>query len=71
MPGIKLAENIKILRKRNKMTQADMAAKLDITRHALSTYERGIREPHIAKLWEMADLFDISIDELVGRKPLK
>lgn len=49
------------------MTQTDLAEKLHITRQALSSYERGNIEPNIGTLCKLADIFNITIDELVGR----
>ena len=62
-----VAENIRRLRMRNQLKQADLAQKLNISRQSLSAYERGITLPDIYLLIEIADFFRISLDELTGR----
>ena len=57
-----VGENIRRLRMRNQLKQADLAQKLNISRQSLSAYERGITLPI-----EIADFFRISLDELTGR----
>ena len=61
-----IVNNIKTLRKKNRMTQEQMAKKLYLKRQTLSNYEIGKRVPDIYELVKIADLFDISLDELVG-----
>ncbi|MCI6467433.1 MAG: helix-turn-helix domain-containing protein [Faecalicatena sp.] len=41
---------------------------LYIRRQTLSNYETGRRLPNIILIWEIADIFEISIDSLIGRK---
>ena len=62
-----VGENIRRLRMRNQLKQADLAQKLNISRQSLSAYERGITLPDIYLLIEIADFFRISLDELTGR----
>lgn len=64
----KIGERIKELRIQNNMTQSKLANKLGIDRSTLTHYELCLRIPSIDILWEIADIFDVSIDELVGRK---
>ena len=63
-----IGNNIKMLRKKNRMTQEQMAKKLYLKRQTLSNYEIGKRVPDIYELVKIADLFDISLDELVGHR---
>ena len=65
--AMKKEENIRRLRMRNQLKQADLAQKLNISRQSLSAYERGITLPDIYLLIEIADFFRISLDELTGR----
>lgn len=53
----------------NYLTQEQMAKKLNMTRQTLSNYELGKRIPDIFELIRIADLFQISLDEIVGRNP--
>ena len=62
-----LSENIVLLRKSKRLTQFDLAKRLHVTRQTLSTYERGIIEPNIGILCNLADIFDVSVDDLIGR----
>ncbi len=49
------------------LTQKQMAAKLEMTPNAYQKYELNTREPNLDTLIQIADIFDISLDELVGR----
>ena len=61
-----IAERIKQLRERNKMTQARLAHKLHITGSAVNSWEMGISVPSTAILMDLADLFHVSTDFLLG-----
>lgn len=50
------------------MTQEQLAAILCVSPAAVSKWERNIANPGIEMLWELADYFECSIDELVGRE---
>ena len=69
----KVGEFIKKLRKDNHLTQAEFAEKYGITYQAVSNWEHGKNLPDIALLKQIADDFNVSIDELLGneKKPLK
>lgn len=64
-----VGENIKKMRKKLKITQDELAEKLSVTRQAVSNWENGKTEPDIETLTKMAQIFDISIDELVDGIP--
>lgn len=55
---------IKYFRKISKMTQGELGEKLGIKKATISHYENGIRTPDQDKLFELAEIFNISIDEL-------
>lgn len=61
--GSKLAE----ARKAKDMTQMELADKLGISFQAVSSWERGNSMPDISKLPELAQILDITIDELLGK----
>ena len=63
-----IGKNIKEKRKALNITQEELAEKLNVTRQAVSNWENGKTEPDIGTLTKMAQIFDISIDELVGGK---
>ncbi|MCD7761035.1 MAG: helix-turn-helix domain-containing protein [Clostridiales bacterium] len=48
------------------MTQAELARKLEVTRSSVNAWEMGISMPSIAKLVELACLFHVSTDYLLG-----
>lgn len=52
------------LRKSADMTQSELADKLNITRQAVSNYERGDSFPDVSILVLIADIFGISLDML-------
>lgn len=62
--------NLKMLRNRNGMLQEDVAKYLGLTRPAYSHYETGKRVPDAEILEKLADLYKVSIDELMGRSPV-
>ena len=56
------------LRKLHRMTQRQVADVLGITQPSYIRYENGKSEPTLENLVKLADLFDVSIDYLCGRK---
>ena len=61
------SERVRLLREEQGYTQQDVADRLQVSKQTVSQYERGVREPHIDMLASIADLFNVSIDYLVGR----
>ncbi len=61
-----LNENISKYRKENKMTQEDLAEALGVTFAAVSKWERGLATPDLELIIQMANIFDVSVDCLVG-----
>lgn len=55
-------------RKEHKMTQSEVAEKLNVSFQAVSLWERGETTPEIEKLTEIADLYGVSIDWLLRGK---
>ena len=62
-----LSENIKELRTAKGLKQADLAKEMSTTVKTISHWETGYCEPSVSQLIMLANFFDISIDELVGR----
>ncbi|MEX2594516.1 MAG: LexA family transcriptional regulator [Anditalea sp.] len=62
-----LGKNIRYLRKQKGLTQSDISEKLNIKRTMISAYEDGRSEPKLAGLNTLAEIFDISLDELLNR----
>lgn len=63
----RFAENLKHLRKSSGMSQQQLADATQLTRSAVGMYETSQREPNIETLIVLADVFNVSIDTLVGR----
>lgn len=55
-------------RKKQKLSQEKMAEKLGISRQTLSNYENNITTPDLKDAKKICDIFDISLDELVGNE---
>lgn len=58
---------IRALRLEKNMTQRQLADKVGVDRTSLSSYENNKRVPDLFILCSLADIFGISLDELVGR----
>ena len=54
-------------RKLNNLTQQQVAKHLKISQPSYIRYEQGTAEPSYDNLVKIADLFDVSIDYLLGR----
>lgn len=64
----KFGENLIRLRKENKISQQELALKVNVSQQCVSEWERERIEPTLSNLWKIADVFDISVDFLIGRK---
>ena len=62
------SETLARLRRERGLTQAELAARLGISKSAVSMYERGNREPELELLQAMADQFGVSVSSLLGRE---
>ncbi|MCM1289319.1 MAG: helix-turn-helix domain-containing protein [Corallococcus sp.] len=62
-------ENLKIIRKSKKLTQAEVAKVLDITVSAYGNYELGQRSPTPEVLIKLAKFFGVSVDYLLDFCP--
>lgn len=60
-----LGANIAALRKRSGMTQAALAERINFSDKAVSKWERGESIPDVLTLMEIAQIFDVSVDELL------
>jgi len=63
-------ENIKRLRKSKGWTQAELAQQLRTSPKSITSYETGNKTPPVTKLADLAAIFSISIEELIGAEPL-
>lgn len=65
------AERIKRLRTARGWTQADLASRLCITRNGVNSWEQGLSLPSPACLVELAKVFSVSTDYLLGVERLE
>ena len=63
-----VADRIKYLRESKSMTQAELARELGITRSSVNAWEMGISVPSTQYIVELADIFGVSTDYLLGVK---
>lgn len=63
-------ENLKELRKINKLDQKAFAKLFNVSPKTISHWETGYTEPSISQLISIANYFDVTIDELVERKTI-
>ena len=62
-----IGNNILSLRKQKNITQDALAAELGVTAAAVSKWEKGYTLPDILMLCALADYFEVTTDELLGR----
>ena len=62
---MKLSEKIYALRTARGLSQGDLAEKLEVSRQSVSKWETGQSVPDLDKIIKLADLFGVSVDELV------
>lgn len=62
------SENLQILRKKNNMSQEQLAEKLEVSRQAVSKWESGSGYPETDKLISICEIFECSIDEILKGK---
>ncbi len=66
-----LSDNLSFYRARAGLTQSETAARLGVTRQAYNHYETGKREPPLSVLKALAEIFDVSVDDLTADKAPK
>lgn len=60
-----LGEKISELRKRQNLTQQELADKLHVSNKVISNWERGISEPDIDSIKELSSIFNVSVGQLL------
>lgn len=64
---VTLGDRLKELRNRNKWTQEEVSRQLMVTRSAYAQYETNRKCPSIETLKKLAEIFQTSVDYLIGR----
>ncbi len=59
------ADNLQYLRKKNKITQEELAEDLGVSRQSVSKWETGDAYPETEKLIALCDKFDVTLDDLL------
>lgn len=67
---IDTANRLVALRRERGLSQEDLAAQLGISRQAISKWERGEASPDVDNLIGLARFYGVTVDELLGEKPL-
>jgi transcriptional regulator with XRE-family HTH domain len=57
-----------LVRKKAKLTQSDLAKKLNVTRGTIANWENGTSNPSVEMLLELSRIFDVSVDYLIGKE---
>ena len=63
-----LNENLKQLRKSRGLSQEELAIRLNVVRQTISKWEKGLSVPDADMLIKIADIFEVSVSELLGAK---
>ena len=63
-----IGEKIAFLRKEKGMTQSQLAEKLNVTDKAVSKWERNLSCPDINTISKLADILEVSVEELLQAK---
>lgn len=61
------SNRIRELREAKSLSQDQLAEKLNVTKQAISQYERGVRKPSMLMLEALCDFFNVSSDYLLGK----
>ena len=72
MKGLEMtifSERLKTLREERKLTQARLAELIGVGARAYNRWERGNFVPQLDTLIKIADVLNITLDELTGRSP--
>ena len=62
-----LGQNLQFLRKRNDITQEQLAEKLDVSRQSISKWESNTTYPEMDKLIQLTQMFHCSMDDLLQK----
>ena len=57
--------NLKEIRTSKKITQADLAAAINVSRTVISHYERGAKFPSLERIVQIAKVLNVTLDDLV------
>ena len=61
-----LSDNIRNLRKENRLSQDELAEKLGVSRQSISLWETGQTQPTVDNIIALAKIFNVSTDAILG-----
>lgn len=62
-----IGKSIKEKRVEQGLSQQSLATAIGVTHASISYWENGINIPNVLDIWKIADVLNMSIDELIGR----
>ena len=62
---MKFGENLKLIRKSKKMSQEQLAEKVNVSRQSVSKWETGDAYPEMSNILELCKIFNIKINDLI------
>ena len=65
------SQRLKTLREKHEWTQLQLGGMLNVSDATINRYEKGIRKPDPETLNALADIFEVSVDYLLGRTEIK
>ena len=63
---INFADNLKVLRLKNQLTQIELAKLVQVEQSTIARYETGKYEPKFDVAAKLAKIFDVTVEELYG-----
>lgn len=63
-----LQENIKAFRKDRRLTQEELAIRVNVVRQTVSKWEKGLSVPDADMLQKIAEVLEVSVSQLLGRE---
>ena len=67
MNTLNIGERITLLRKKKKLSQADLASVIGASRDMIGKYERNDNLPSVEVAFKLAEVFEVTIDYLLGK----
>lgn len=64
-----LGPNLRRLMKQSRMSQQDVADEIGVSRPLISCWVRGVNKPDVYQACSLANLFDVSVEELAMARP--
>lgn len=66
-----MIKNLRLLREERGFSQQKLADMLNISQQAVFKYEKTSNEPDISTLIRIADIFDVTVDYLIGNSEIR